>query len=375
MAENGALFLVLGAIALLVLGIAVGRRLTVPPPAAARVIPRPRGPDAEDVLEHLEEGVVVLNPSLTPVVANAAARRLLGMATGGLPPGLASPDVSSLARRALVEATPTESVISLHSVDRHLRVRAVPLEEPEGVLVFVRDVTDEQRVLQLRRQFVANASHELKTPVTSLQTLAEAVADAAASDPRSAARFGGRLVEEAQRLGTLIKDLLDLSRVEDPAAMALENIDLSELIGLQVKAAEEKAAAKSLHLDAQIEPGLAVRGDGGQLELMVRNLIDNAIRYTPEEGHVTVELMSDDTDSILEVTDDGIGIPLHAQARVFERFYRVDEDRARAGGGTGLGLSIVRNAAELHGGSVGVTSVLGEGSTFTVRLPLPKEKA
>jgi len=173
----------------------------------------------------------------------------------------------------------------------------------------------------------------------------------------------------------LIKDLLDLSRVEDPAAMALENIDLSELIGLQVKAAEEEAAAKSLHLDAQIEPGLAVRGDGGQLELMVRNLIDNAIRYTPEEGHVTVELMSDDTDSILEVTDDGIGIPLHAQARVFERFYRVDEDRARAGGGTGLGLSIVRNAAELHGGSVGVTSVLGEGSTFTVRLPLPKEKA
>ncbi|MGH2757249.1 MAG: sensor histidine kinase [Actinomycetota bacterium] len=371
MGDIAPVLLLIAAVVLFMTGMFVGRRRSVRPGASAAVVvpPPARGPGAQDVLEHLEEGVVVLNASLTPIVANAAGRRLLGLPTAGLPPSL-TPDISSLARRALVEREPADAIVSLHSVDRHLGVRAVAVDEPEGVLIFVRDVTDEQRTHQLRKQFVANASHELKTPVASLQALAEAVGDAASNDPKAVERFGYRLAEEAARLGNLIKDLLDLSRVEDPAAMALHNVDLSEVVRGQVKSVTDDATAKSLQLDPVVEPNVMVRGDEGQLELMVRNLVVNAVRYTPNGGHISVELTCDPDDAVLEVTDDGIGIPLQAQGRVFERFYRVDNDRSRAGGGTGLGLSIVRNTAELHGGTVSLTSVLGEGSTFTVRLPL-----
>ncbi|MDQ3962981.1 MAG: HAMP domain-containing histidine kinase [Actinomycetota bacterium] len=330
---------------------------------------------ANALLDHLEEGVIVLNEAMTPVLANAAARAMLGMPRTGLPARLTSQEVTSVARRALVENGTVESSLNMRAAGSFLQMRAVPLADAAGVLVSLRDTTVEQRAQHLRRQFVANASHELKTPVASLQALAEALVDSVGRDPDAAARFGERLAVESQRLGDLIKDLLDLSRVEDPAALNAADVDLSELVRIQVKSFESPASVKGIALESAIQSAVHVLGDEAQLELMVRNLIDNALRYTAPEGHVTVRLTVDPGDAILEVVDDGAGIPLRAQARVFERFFRVDDDRARKGGGTGLGLAIVKNVAESHAGNVALVSEMDAGSTFTVRLPLAGDRS
>ncbi len=330
---------------------------------------------ANALLDHLEEGVIVLNEAMTPVMANVAARAMLGMPRTGLPARLTSQEVTSVARRALVENGTVTSSLNMRAAGSFLQMRAAPLADAAGVLVSLRDTTVEQRTQHLRRQFVANASHELKTPVASLQALAEALVDSVGRDPEAAARFGERLAVESQRLGDLIKDLLDLSRVEDPAALNAADVDLSELVRIQVKSFESPASAKGIALENAIQSAVHVLGDEAQLELMVRNLIDNALRYTTSEGHVTVRLTVDQEDAILEVVDDGAGIPLRAQARVFERFFRVDDDRARAGGGTGLGLAIVKNVAESHAGNVALVSEMDAGSTYTVRLPLAGDRS
>jgi signal transduction histidine kinase len=245
----------------------------------------------------------------------------------------------------------------------------VPLE-PEGAVVFLHDITEELRTQQLRRQFVANASHELKTPVASLQTLVEAIQTSVTDDPETALRFSERMTTESGRLADLIDDLMDLSRVEDPAAMRLGEVDLSAIVDEEAKDAFGSATDAGVELEIDVAEGLRIRGDTQHLHLLVRNLLDNAVRYTPRGGNVSITLTTIDERAHLEVRDTGIGIPLQAQGRVFERFYRVDEDRARVSGGTGLGLSIVKNVAESHAGTVAVASELDEGSTFVVTLPL-----
>jgi signal transduction histidine kinase len=325
---------------------------------------------AAEIIEGMREGVLVLSNSLTPVLANAAARRLLTLPGGQLPPQIPSDEVVSTARRSLSEREVIESDLNWSAAGLSLRVRVVPLDEPEGVVVFLHDVTEELRTQQLRRQFVAHASHELKTPVASLQTLVDAIQGAIDDDPQTSKRFTERLGVETQRLGALIDDLMDLSRVEDPAAMRVREVDLSEIARMQAKEIASSAETRDIKVETDIDAGVTVRGDAQHLELLVRNLLDNAVRYTGEGGRVKLTLHEAADGVRLEVSDDGIGIPLTAQARVFERFYRVDEDRARASGGTGLGLSIVKNVAESHGGTVSVTSELDEGSTFAITLPL-----
>lgn len=325
---------------------------------------------AAEIIEQVREGVLVLSASLTPVLANRAARRLLTLPGGQLPPHIPSDEVVSTARRSLSERQMIESDLSWSAAGLSLRVKVVPMEDPDGVVVFLHDVTEELRTHQLRRQFVSHASHELKTPVASLQTLVDAIQSSLANDPGAARRFSERLSTETQRLGALIDDLMDLSRVEDPAVMRVREVDLSEIARIQVREITDVAAAKAIVVESSIDQGIVVRGDDRHLELMLRNLLDNAVRYTPEQGRIELSLRAGNGAAHLAVTDDGIGIPLTAQARVFERFFRVDEDRARASGGTGLGLSIVKNVAESHGGTVSVVSELDEGSTFTVTLPL-----
>ncbi|MEA2516820.1 MAG: two-component system, OmpR family, phosphate regulon sensor histidine kinase PhoR, partial [Actinomycetota bacterium] len=223
---------------------------------------------------------------------------------------------------------------------------------------------------QLRRQFAANASHELKTPVASLATLVEAIQTALTNDQTAVERFVSRLSIEVERLRAMIDDLMDLSRVEDPAAMRVEDVSFDQLIAEQLEEMQASAIESNVHLTRDLQASTRLRGDRQHLELMVRNLLDNAVRYTPPGGNVRVALARDQGVARFEVEDTGIGIPLGAQSRVFERFFRVDADRARASGGTGLGLSIVKHVAEAHGGSVSVISNLDEGSTFSVLLPL-----
>jgi two-component system, OmpR family, phosphate regulon sensor histidine kinase PhoR len=322
-----------------------------------------------EILERMDEGVLVLTGDLTPIRANTAARELLRLGTGPLPGRLPSDEVLTVARRALTENEPCEDTISLWPALRSLRLRALPLEDQGGVAIVFQDVTEELRTLRVRRQFVANASHELKSPVASLQALADAIREAVQDDPATARRFAEKLVGESERLGRLIADLLDLSRLEDPNSTSTRATDLSRVARTQTRALLPEATAKNLRVIEHIEPGVWIKGDDQQLGLMIRNLLDNALRYTPEGGSIEVELEREGADAVVRVRDTGIGIPLNAQSRVFERFYRVDMDRSRDGGGTGLGLSIVRHVAELHAGHVGVESELGEGSTFIVRLP------
>ncbi|MGH2807211.1 MAG: sensor histidine kinase, partial [Actinomycetota bacterium] len=254
-----------------------------------------------------------------------------------------------------------------------VRVRAEALGEGE-VVVFLQDITEEPRTQQVRRQFVVNASHELKTPVAGMQALAEAIAQAIDDDPATAKDFAVRLVGESDRLGRLIQDLLDLSRLEDPAHFSSEHVDLGEVAHAEAVQLKDAAETAGLDLSTDATPGVMIRGDEQQLGLMVRNLIDNAIRYTPAGGRIEVRVTGNESDAVLAVEDTGAGIPMQAQARVFERFFRVDADRARGSGGTGLGLSIVKHVAELHGGHVSVKSQLGEGSTFTVRVPVAQRE-
>lgn len=321
-----------------------------------------------ELLEKMDVGVLVLNESLTPVMANGAARRLLGF-DNGTPAHLGSDEILSLARGAMVEGRHLEEALQLWPQRVTVRVRAIPLEDQGGVAVVLQDVTEELGTQRIRRQFVANASHELKSPVAGMQALSEAIRDAVHDDPAMAERFAERLVGETERLGRLISDLLDLSRLEDPANVSRRSTNLSLVAQEQIEEVRAAAGSKEMELRSHISDDVRVKGDHQQLGLMIRNLLDNAIRYTPEHGAVTLAVSIDGGDAVLSVSDTGMGIPLKSQSRVFERFYRVDKDRSRGRGGTGLGLSIVKHVVELHGGHVSLDSELGEGSTFTVRLP------
>jgi signal transduction histidine kinase len=318
----------------------------------------------------MAEGLVVLNDLLQPVSANTAARDLLGFPEGSLPPRLPSDEVRSVARRALDLENGIEEVVSIWFPSRRtLRVRAEALEGKGGVVVMIQDVTEQLKTQRIRTEFVAHASHELKSPVASMQTLAEALCQAVRDDPLAADRFAERMVFESARLGRLIGDLLDLSRLEDPQAVAEEIVDVSVGASRVVEDAAAEIRLKNIELSVEIEDGVLVRGDESQITVLVRNLVENAVRYTTDGGRVSVGVYHDGDAAVVRVSDNGIGIPLEAQARIFERFYRVDRARSRDRGGTGLGLAIVKHVAELHGGGVQLDSELGRGSIFTARIP------
>ena len=324
--------------------------------------------DPSAPLERMELGVVVLNDSLAPVSANAAARRLLRLPESGLPARLGSDELLSTARRSVNSGAPAETELNLWPERRRVRARAVA--DGDEITVFLDDVTEEALAHQVRRQFVLNASHELKTPVAGIQALAETVNQALDDDPDAARRFARKLLVESERLSRLIQDLLDLSRLEDPAHFSNASVDVGAVAEKEVEGSRPLAVERNVDLHIEVAPAVVVRGDEQQIGLMVKNLVDNAIRYTPSGGSVSVRVFPQAREAVVEVEDTGTGIPLNAQSRVFERFFRVDEDRSRGSGGTGLGLSIVKHVAEMHGGHVSLQSELGEGSTFRVRLPL-----
>jgi two-component system sensor histidine kinase SenX3 len=238
------------------------------------------------------------------------------------------------------------------------------------VLIF-RDETARRRADEVRRDFVANVSHELKTPLAGLSLLADTLQQAVHDDPEQAKRFAERAGNEVGRLTDLVTDLLVLSRLEEraPATIDVQIVDLAEIAtavvdGLRL---QSEAAQRTIEIDAATPVGM--RGDSVHLTTLVRNLVENALRYNHPGGRVWVRVRQEDGAALVVVRDDGLGIPREEQARIFERFYRVDKARSRETGGTGLGLSIVKHVAEIHGGRVEVESTVGVGSTFTVTLP------
>lgn len=243
-----------------------------------------------------------------------------------------------------------------------------------GVLIMLRDITRARQLEQMRTQFVSNVTHELRTPLTSIRGFAETLLEGALEEPDTARHFVEIMKRESDHLGALIDDLLDLSRIESGKfRMRREHLLLQELIPEIISRMAPGAGQKEIQLGVEIAPGLPyVEGDSARLTQVLVNLVDNAIKYTPAAGRVTVRAMPDQGGVRLQVSDTGVGIPPADLGRVFERFYRVDKARARSSGGTGLGLSIVRHIVEAHGGTIEVESEVGKGTTFSVWLPSPE---
>lgn len=326
----------------------------------------------EEIIEHMGEGVLVVDDRLRPHYANRAARRLMGLRAAELPGRLPSVEVAQVARRALTEGRGAQELVEVFYPERRsLKVQCEPLEAAGAVLIVLEDVSEEVLTQRIRREFVSHASHELKSPVASIQALAEALNHAVKSgDKEAGERFSERVLSELERMGKLVNDLLDLSRLEDPAALPVDPCNLSAVTKREVAALERTAHERHLRFLAAVTGDVWVKGDPRQLALLVRNLLENALLYTPNGGEVSVSVKTAGDKAVLRVTDNGIGIPLESQSRIFERFYRVDRARSRDRGGTGLGLAIVKHVVELHGGTIEVLSELGQGSTFTIHIPI-----
>jgi two-component system sensor histidine kinase SenX3 len=250
-------------------------------------------------------------------------------------------------------------------------VRVAPLGTGGLVLLLAEDQTESRRVEEIRRDFVANISHELKTPVGALALLAETMEEAA-DDPEAVRRFAGRMRQEASRLTYLVQDLITLSRIQaaEPVPDPVP-VDLSAVVAEALDRVRMKASARGIELVAACEERVIVLGDEELLVTALRNLLDNAVAYSPERTRVVVSASrTGNRTAQIGVADQGIGIPERDLERIFERFYRVDPARSRATGGTGLGLAIVKHVMAAHRGKVTVSSQEGAGSTFVLQMPV-----
>jgi two-component system, OmpR family, phosphate regulon sensor histidine kinase PhoR len=318
------------------------------------------------VLSRLDEGVVLFAADGMVEYLNRSARSLLG------PIDRLQQLVPAVLRDAVEKARREQerrTVEVMGPQSRVLAADAVTIPGQGRVLLVVRDVTEARAVDAVRRDFVANASHELKTPAASIRALAETIETASAEDPSSVPRFAGRLEREAVRLSRIISDLLDLSRLEGEIGERSE-VRLDRLVVAEVDRVTDSGTSADLTINTSAATPVVVTGSSRDIGLLVRNLVENAVQYSRPGGEINVDVHPADGHAVLTVQDSGMGIPQKDQTRVFERFYRVDRARSRETGGTGLGLSIVKHVAENHGATVDLRSSLGEGSTFTVRFPL-----
>ncbi|GAA2048341.1 ATP-binding protein [Streptomyces carpaticus] len=336
-------------------------------------------PGVDTVLSVLRSSAVVIDESDAVLKASSAAYAL-GLVRGGR---LAVEPMLAMARqtrrdgeiRQVELEVPQRPGKNLGRPDvLAVSARSAPLGS-RLVLLLVEDLTEARRIEAVRRDFVANVSHELKTPAGALSLLSEAVRDAA-DDPEAVTRFAGRMQNEATRLTNLVQELIDLSRVQDDDPLThAELVPVDELVTEAMDRCRQQAGTKRITMASGGTAGLAVWGNRGKLAAALGNLVENAVNYSPPHTRVAIagaRTTSRQGDLIeISVTDQGIGIPDSDKERIFERFYRVDPARSRATGGTGLGLSIVKHVAASHGGEVLVWSAEGQGSTFTLRLPEP----
>ena len=395
--------------AALAVGVAVGLLLRTRRSRASATTDRVEGADAIDTdeerpsgkrgmkglgrksLDSLRVGVVVLDPDDNPVLINPAARAMGLLRSGGAPGTIAAhPILRTLAGQ--VRRTGVRREVELDLPGRKgwaqaplgLHLRAVALNASH-VAVEAADVTESHRLARVRRDFVANVSHELKTPIGALQLLAEALLDATemadedvngSEDLIAARRFAERIHHESARMGRLVNVLLELTRLQGAGPLPTpEPVAVDWVLAEVMDRTRTPAAAKNIQLLYQGLRDATVYGNGGQIATAVTNLVENAIAYSGDDTKVALTVRQDEAWIEIDVTDQGIGIAPHDVDRIFERFYRADQARSRSTGGTGLGLAIVKHIATNHGGRVDVTSTVGGGSTFTLRLPARPSEA
>jgi signal transduction histidine kinase len=318
------------------------------------------------ILSTMQDGVLLIGRDAGVAFANDAVTRHLPSTPASLA-GVLPLALRTAIRESRERQEPTSVLVETGVPARWLRGTITPAADG-ATLVVVRDVTQQRQLEDVRRDFVANASHELKTPAATIQAVAETLGQAAADDPAAVSRFASQLEREAVRLSRIVADLLDLSRLESGSALD-EMVSLGAAAREEGQRLEESAERAGVTLEILTESEQPVHGSRRDLTLLVRNLIDNAVRYSHEGDKVQVEVDSEGDEVRLRVTDTGIGIPSRDISRIFERFYRVDRARSRETGGTGLGLAIVKHVVDNHGGSLEVESELGRGTTFRVTLP------
>ena len=340
------------------------RSLVEAAPAPSGPEPTPGGID--ELVDQLRSAIVHVDPSGRVVLRNSAAERLRTSHSGYL----IEEAIERHLKRALAGIDSEETLEFFGPPKQVVVVHTSPLPGG-GAVALADDISERRRLDAMRTDFVANISHELKTPVGAMAVLADALIGE--EDQETIQRLVGRMVFEAERAARTIDDLLQLTEIELGAEIETVPLDAASLMQTAAERVRHAARERSVevHLSELAEP-VTVIGEPRQLASAIGNLVENAVKYSEEGGRVDL-LISDDGDSVVfTVADEGVGIPQREIERIFERFYRVDKARSRGTGGTGLGLAIVRHVATNHGGSVNVTSVEGEGSTFVLRIPNPQ---
>lgn len=336
---------------------------------------RPHVPDAESaahataVLDAVPHGHIIVGRD--DVIERASTR---AYAYGLLPDGELRDDVMDMLRLARTDGSVRDAELAVprqsldDAVDRRLWVRVAPLAGDRWLILF-EDNTEKRRLEETRRDFVANVSHELKTPVGAVGLLAETIQQVA-DEPENVMRFSEKLVVEARRLGDLVQEIIQLSRLQEGDSLAKsEVVDIDAVVREAIDRVRVEAESRKVSLASGGTQGLQVYGDHALLTTGIRNLLDNAVRYSRPHGRVSVGVSEHDGEVSIAVVDQGEGIPSDMRERIFERFYRGDKARSRETGGSGLGLSIVKHVAADHGGRIKLWSEPGQGSTFTLILP------
>jgi len=327
-----------------------------------------------DVLEQLDEDVLLLAPGDISIFASAGVENLNVMKDGRI----LSPELLAIVRVVRRTGITQSGKIEVPRGPigegmRELTVKVISLEKDLQILVLLSDESEAERVHEVRRDFVANISHELKTPIGALSLLSEAVLSAK-NEPDSVEKFASRMQQEAKRLTELVQEIINLSRLQDsdPILDAMV-VDIDDVIRQAISHSQFYATERKIELSRGPLSHATVIGDRNQLIIAIQNLIDNAINYSPDGTTVTIntEVMSGIVE--IQVIDQGIGIAEADIDRIFERFYRVDPARSRETGGTGLGLAIVKHIVRIHGGDINVWSAKGVGSTFSIKLPIERE--
>lgn len=337
--------------------------------------------ELETVLSSMEEGIIAVDQSEHILSLNQAAANMFQLKSKNVQGRMIQeiirhPELERFISNALhSKESITTDLILYHNDEKVLNAHTTPLkgasEENIGILVVLNDVTQLRKLETMRRDFVANVSHEIKTPLTAIKGFVETLHQGAVSNSEEAGRFLGIIEKHVNRLAAIIDDLLKLSRIEQEEKdnIVLEERPVKGILQSAVQVCQSKASAKNIEIQVDCDDHTTAHVDAHLLEQAAVNLIDNAINYSEENSYITVSAVSSDSGVSLKFKDSGIGIASAHLPRIFERFYRVDKARSRKMGGTGLGLSIVKHIVQAHRGNIMVNSIAGKGTTFVIHLP------
>ena len=332
----------------------------------------------QNVFENVPSGLILVGNDATTVSLNEPAKNLLNLGSANKSKTLESINVKQikdLANEAISGKRARKKIQFSHN-QKTIEARVIPFQKKIngknkflGSLITLQDTTRFDALADVKKDFVANVSHDLRTPITSIRSLTEALLAGAKDDPQTLERFLNELDQQSERLSSLARDILDLSRIENKNTLTKEKLAIGPLLEQSMKAMKHQAEAKKIALELNVKDGPQAKIDAEQLIKAFNNLLDNSIKYTPANGTVSVSLATNNGHVKISVKDTGIGISQKSLPRIFERFYRVSKSRSIKSGGTGLGLSIVKHVIENHNGEVSVKSQLGKGSEFIITLP------